>query len=205
MKSAEFMVPSKVIQNIAPRMLMADAEELLRAAAPGSDPWALGIRAYHEGLLLAGRIGEVLASIARLSEIEPEPGAVGQLALTYLAPPYLALSGSWWGIEAWALMTIAYFPATRFYRVSPLWAPALPAIAIFYMGATIQSAASPILESVDLTDVYTGRPLPEGVKSLTLTFTFRSPERTLTDEEVNTALARFRSALETACGATFPA
>jgi tRNA A-37 threonylcarbamoyl transferase component Bud32 len=64
---------------------MADAEELIHIAPPGSAAWALGMYAYHEGLLRAGRVGEVLASIARLSEVEPEPDAVGRIALTYLA------------------------------------------------------------------------------------------------------------------------
>jgi phenylalanyl-tRNA synthetase beta chain len=61
----------------------------------------------------------------------------------------------------------------------------------------------PFLESYALTDVYTGAALPEGTKSLTLSFTFRAPDRTLKDEEVNTALARLRTALETGCGASF--
>jgi hopene-associated glycosyltransferase HpnB len=67
-------------------------------------------------------------------------GTIAGLALTYLAPVVLALQGSPWGIAAWALMTLAYLPAVRYYRVSPLWAPLLPAIAIFYMGATVHSA-----------------------------------------------------------------
>jgi len=37
-------------------------------------------------------------------------------------------------------MCVAYFPILRFYRRSPLWAPLLPLIAAFYMGATIHSA-----------------------------------------------------------------
>jgi hopene-associated glycosyltransferase HpnB len=69
-------------------------------------------------------------------------GTAAGLTLTYLAPPALALSGSWWGAAAWALMTIAYLPAVRFYRVSPLWALALPAIALFYLGATAHSAVA---------------------------------------------------------------
>jgi hopene-associated glycosyltransferase HpnB len=67
-------------------------------------------------------------------------GTVLGLVLTYVAPPALAFRGSWWGIAAWALMTVAYLPAVRFYRISPLWALALPAIAIYYLGATVLSA-----------------------------------------------------------------
>jgi phenylalanyl-tRNA synthetase beta chain len=38
---------------------------------------------------------------------------------------------------------------------------------------------------VDIFDVYTGEQVPRGKKSLAFRITYRSPERTLTDEEVN--------------------
>ena len=41
------------------------------------------------------------------------------------------------------------------------------------------------LESVEVFDVYRGKGLPEGKKSLAFSLVFRSPERTLTDIEVN--------------------
>ena len=44
------------------------------------------------------------------------------------------------GALAWALMTVAYLPSMRLYGLSPLWAPALPLVALFYTGATIHSA-----------------------------------------------------------------
>ena len=69
-------------------------------------------------------------------------GTVLGLLLTYVAPPALALAGSSWGAAAWALMIVAFVPALRFYGVSVLWAPLLPAIAVFYLGATIHSAVS---------------------------------------------------------------
>ena len=37
-------------------------------------------------------------------------------------------------------MTLAYLPMVRFYRQSPAWAPLLPAIALVYLAATIDSA-----------------------------------------------------------------
>jgi len=67
-------------------------------------------------------------------------GTIAGLLLTYLAPPALALRGSWFGAAAWALMTIAYIPILRFYRRSWLWAPLLPLVALFYSAATIASA-----------------------------------------------------------------
>jgi phenylalanyl-tRNA synthetase beta chain len=52
-----------------------------------------------------------------------------------------------------------------------------------------QSAAGSgfALESVELFDVYHGKGLPDGKKSLAFSLSFRSPERTLTDSEVNGA------------------
>jgi hopene-associated glycosyltransferase HpnB len=67
-------------------------------------------------------------------------GTVAGLLLTYAAPVALTFAGSWWGAAAWAIMIAMYLPMLRFYRVSPLWAPALPLIALFYLGATVHSA-----------------------------------------------------------------
>ena len=67
-------------------------------------------------------------------------GTAAGLALTFLVPPAAAVSGSAMGAAAWLLMSIAYIPALRFYGQSPLWAPLLPAVTLFYLGATIHSA-----------------------------------------------------------------
>jgi hopene-associated glycosyltransferase HpnB len=68
------------------------------------------------------------------------------LALTYLAPPLLAVFGTFWarilGLAAWVAMATAFLPSVRFYRLNPLWAAALPAIAGFYLAATIGSAVN---------------------------------------------------------------
>jgi hopene-associated glycosyltransferase HpnB len=66
------------------------------------------------------------------------------MALTYWAPPLLTLFGAGAtrlaGLAAWALMTVSFWPILRFYGLSPLWAPALPAIATGYMAFTFSSA-----------------------------------------------------------------
>ncbi len=67
-------------------------------------------------------------------------GTVAGLLLVFCAPPLLVLTGSWWGAVAWAVMCLVYLPVLRFYRVSPLWAPLLPLVALFYLGATVHSA-----------------------------------------------------------------
>jgi hopene-associated glycosyltransferase HpnB len=71
-------------------------------------------------------------------------GTVFGLALTYLAPVALAVgaggTAQFIGIFVWALMALAFRPTLRFYRLSWLWAPLLPAIAAMYMAFTIDSA-----------------------------------------------------------------
>jgi hopene-associated glycosyltransferase HpnB len=67
------------------------------------------------------------------------------LSITYLLPPALSLFSRQWppallGAAAWILMMVCFLPTLRLYRLGPLWALALPAIACFYMGATIHSA-----------------------------------------------------------------
>jgi phenylalanyl-tRNA synthetase beta chain len=48
------------------------------------------------------------------------------------------------------------------------------------------------LEKVSVFDVYQGKGLPEGKKSLAFNLVFRSAERTLTDDEVNAVFARIQ-------------
>jgi len=66
------------------------------------------------------------------------------MAGVYLAPVGLALFAHGvaqiLGLLAWTVMTIAFVPILRFYRLSPLWGPLLPAIALGYMVFTLDSA-----------------------------------------------------------------
>ncbi|MDE2373685.1 MAG: glycosyl transferase family 2, partial [Hyphomicrobiales bacterium] len=71
-------------------------------------------------------------------------GTIAGLALTYLAPVLLALfatgTAGVLGIAVWLMMAVAFQPTLRFYRLSPLWGLALPAIAAAYMAFTLDSA-----------------------------------------------------------------
>lgn len=66
------------------------------------------------------------------------------LALVFLAPPAAALfahgPARWAGALAWAMMAATFLPTLRRFRLSPLRAPLLPAMAAFYMAATLGSA-----------------------------------------------------------------
>ncbi len=47
--------------------------------------------------------------------------------------------------------------------------------------------ADPLLESLEVVDLYSGKPHPAGEYSLTLRFTYRAPDRTLTEDEAKKA------------------
>jgi hopene-associated glycosyltransferase HpnB len=95
------------------------------------------------------RVADVSAMVARTAytQLRHNPlllaATLAGLALVYLAPPLLLFAGgapAWLGLAAWAAMSFAYAPMLRFYRCSLLWAPLLPAVAVVYLAATVQSA-----------------------------------------------------------------
>ena len=71
-------------------------------------------------------------------------GCVLGMSLLYIAPVVMAISASdtarWCGIAGWLLMAFCFQPTLRRYQRSPLWGLALPAIAVFYLSATVDSA-----------------------------------------------------------------
>lgn len=68
--------------------------------------------------------------------------------------------------------------------------------------AIITANAGPTLEAVQLFDQYTGAPIPEGQRSLTFRLTFRAPDRTLADTDVNKIRDRVVQRLGAELGAT---
>jgi phenylalanyl-tRNA synthetase beta chain len=66
----------------------------------------------------------------------------------------------------------------------------------------VKQAKPANLETVELFDVFRGKHVPEGQKSVAYAFIYRSPEKTLTDAEVNTAHAKVVEALKTQLKAT---
>ena len=97
--------------------------------------------------LTVGQIGRMVSRSA-YAQLRFSPwrlaGTVLGLALTYLAPPALALfargPAEIAGGLAWLLMAISFQPTLALYRRSPLWGLALPAIAATYAVFTCQSA-----------------------------------------------------------------
>ena len=104
---------------------------------------AVSLRPYEN-------FGEIRRMVARTAytQLRYSPvlllGTILAMAVVFLAPPALTLFGAGGaqlaGIASWIAMAIALQPMLRFYRLSPLWGFAFPAIAATYVAFTIDSA-----------------------------------------------------------------
>jgi phenylalanyl-tRNA synthetase beta chain len=66
--------------------------------------------------------------------------------------------------------------------------------------AAARAAGAPLVRSVRVFDRYAGEQVGEGRVSLALRLELADPGRTLTDDEIDAAVARVREALEAAGG-----
>jgi hopene-associated glycosyltransferase HpnB len=118
------------------------AREITRS---GGRIW-LGLTAQTHSLRSYGGFGDIAHMIARTAFTQLGhsaimlAGTVLGMLLIYVVPPAAALCGIWYGVAAWLIMAALYVPMLRFYGQSLAWAPLLPLVALFYTGATIQSA-----------------------------------------------------------------
>lgn len=71
-------------------------------------------------------------------------GTIAAMTVVFIAPPFLALAGDGatrlLAVLAWLVMAAAFQPTLHYYRLSPLWGVALPAIAAGYLLLTLDSA-----------------------------------------------------------------
>ena len=67
----------------------------------------------------------------------------------------------------------------------------------------VKQAKAANLESVELFDVFRGKHVPEGQKSLAYAFTYRAADKTLTDAEVNSAHEKIVATFKAQLSATF--
>jgi hopene-associated glycosyltransferase HpnB len=122
----------------------------LAAAMKRNGPIYLSLTNDAESLRIYGDLSEVWNMVARsaYTQLNYSPllllGTVGGLCMTFLAPPLLFLFGhgmaSLFGLVAWIIMALCYSPMLRFYNRPLWWAPLLPAVALVYLGATLDSA-----------------------------------------------------------------
>ncbi|MFI0480877.1 glycosyltransferase [Actinomadura sp. 9N215] len=104
-----------------------------------ADLWTMVARsAYHQlrysPVLLAGTVLTLVLMYA-----VPPAAAVAGLTGLALGADAAALPAAA-GLLAWTITTATYTPMLRFYRLSPLRAPALPLVALMYAAMTVDSA-----------------------------------------------------------------
>jgi hopene-associated glycosyltransferase HpnB len=130
------------------RGALIDDCALAREVKRGGSLW-LGLTLKTQSLRPYPHIADVWNMVARTAytQLGYSPwqlaGTVLGLVVTYLVPPALVFFGGTTAIiagAAWAGMALAYAPMLRFYGLSLLWAPLLPAVALVYLAATVDSA-----------------------------------------------------------------
>ena len=131
------------------RACLIDDCALGRAMKRQGPIW-LGLTGSVHSLRPYPGFGDIRRMVARSAydQLDYSPlllaGTVIGMTLTYLMPPVLAVWGTGLaqaaGASAWALMTAAFHPIVRFYRLPAPWAAALPAIGGLYMLFTLDSA-----------------------------------------------------------------
>jgi hopene-associated glycosyltransferase HpnB len=148
-------------------VMLADREALKRAGGIAAirkaliDDCALGALMKKQGPIWLGlthratslRPYETIAQIGRMvsrsayAQLDYSPvkliGVVLGMGLVYMAPLAALFFGgtpALLGLLTYLLMALSFQPMLRFYRVSPLWGLALPAIGAAYTLFTVQSA-----------------------------------------------------------------
>ena len=139
---------------------------------------------------LVGVLGEVHPKTAALFDISSQPVMLFEVDLSKLLPFFGAIP--------------TYQPIPRFSGIARDIALVLDTdLVTSKVQDIIQSF--PLVSQVSLFDVYTGDQVPEGKKSLAFSIRYQSPERTLTDEEVDHTQQEIIERLQRELGATLRA
>jgi phenylalanyl-tRNA synthetase beta chain len=173
---ADFYSLKAVLEALA-RQLGADVE-----VVPGEEPF---LHPGRSGRVLvededAGWIGEIHPLVCREWDLETAAGFEVDLAALVAASPV--------GEESYE--DVITYPAVH-QDVAVVVGDSVPAAEV---RAAVLEGGGELLGSAEVFDLYRGEQVGEGRKSLALRLTFRSPDRTLTDEEV----AERRKAIEAA-------
>lgn len=165
-------------------------EALTTTGAP--PPW------YHPGR--AGRLTLGPAAVASFGELHPRvlealdigaPAVAFEIDLDALPKPKPRI-----GRARPPLEPLPYPPVDRDFAF--LVDTALPAEEVL---KAVRAAEKRLVREVRLFDVYVGRGLPEGKKSLGVAVRLQAPDRTLGESEIEAVANRIVSAVEKSCGA----
>ncbi len=133
----------------------------------------------HPGKAARIIVGGVLCGVA--GALHPDVGAAR------------GLEGDTWTTELDMLRVVQYCPRRVVFRQLPRFPAVLRDVAVVVESGfqaqqildTMREVAPPLVEEVRVFDQYVGAPIPEGKKSVAYSISYRAPDRTLTDEEVN--------------------
>ena len=180
-----------------------DVKGLVEVVCAALDATSVEIDAATVPYLVAGRTAVARVAgveLARFGQLDADVAAARGIPAgedVYVAELDLdAIASQAAGAELRTTSLPKYPAITR--DLSILVDEALPAAAV---RGTIRSAGPAFLDAVDEFDRYQGKGIPDGSVSLSLRLVFRSPERTLTDAEVDAAMQTIVAALEGAHGA----
>jgi phenylalanyl-tRNA synthetase beta chain len=150
--------------------------------------------ALHPGQSAAmSRDGEVIGQLGLLHPaLQRELDITGAVVLFELQ--FLALTAG----RVPAFRELSRFPAVR----RDLAIVVAEAVSVDAIRGCLAEASGELLEDVRLFDVYRGKGIDRGRKSVALGLTLREPSRTLTDGEVNGVMERMLSRLQADLGAT---
>jgi len=167
------------------RCAALEVAELPESAIPGAGPTrTVGEAARWTPV---GVLGEVHPEVAEGFEVPRR---------TYLME--LDLERLYAGAPGWALHSAILRHPAASRDLALVVDAATPAAE---MEAAIRASGGPLLRDVALFDLYTGEGVPAGKKSLAYTLTYQSPERTLTDAEIEAAQSAIVAALARRFGA----
>jgi len=152
------------------------------ARRPESTALYLESAAVRQGKLLVGEAGQLLPALAKRYDVR-DPVLLAELNLDLLLR---------WRNPDKKFRPLPAFPAIR--RDVAMLVP--EATTHEAVTNTVRQANPANLESVLLFDVFRGQNVPAGQKSMAYAFTYRNPERTLTDAEVNAAHEKLVEALK---------
>ncbi len=131
------------------RGALIDDMALARAVKPGGPIW-LGHSALARSIRPYPKAADIWRMIARSAYVQLRhsplllAGTLVGMWLLFVAPVLAAVSGEYpaWiaGLATWLLLATTFAPTLRRFGVTPLLGLLLPAIALFYMAATLGSA-----------------------------------------------------------------
>ncbi|HUB76088.1 MAG TPA: phenylalanine--tRNA ligase subunit beta, partial [Solirubrobacteraceae bacterium] len=161
------------------------------------------VRARQWPFLQPGRSAEVLAWAPGAGGAEAEPVRLG-----FVGEVHPLVAGAWdlgrtagFAVDTGKLAQVA--PEVVAFRAFPAFPPlhqdlavTMPAtVAAAEMLDSVRRAGGDVLEEVEVFDVYEGEQVGEGKRSLALALSFRSADRTLTEQDVEPVRERIVAAL----------